>query len=407
MRPAIYYPWVYLKGGAERVLLELIHRSRHDWTLYTNHYEPNATFPEFADVRLVELPGVSVNRRISDVARAAITLMTQRLDMSRHDGLIVMSEGLGNLLAARSAVPTSCICLTPLKVAYDETTRAMFFRRHLRPHYRVALAAYKRVERPSWRSYVRVFCNSGEVRRRLIASRLVEPGRVEVAYHGVDSDRYRPDGRREPFFLLPGRIMWQKNVELAIRAWHEFKPSPGANPFRLVIAGMVDAKSRPYLEQMRADARGRDDIVFISSPSDAEMLDLYQRCWATVFPAASEDWGLVPLESMACGKPVLATDRGGPKESVVDGGTGFLRTADPMAFAGVLSTLAGMPAARMDQMSRAARERALQFPWGRFVQRIDEHVELLGMLREATRSRAQPRTAYALADATAVGARVE
>jgi glycosyltransferase involved in cell wall biosynthesis len=401
VRPAVYYPWVYLKGGAERVLLELIHRSRHEWTLYTNHYEPEATFPQFAGVPMVQLPGVSVNRRIPDVARAALRLLTQRFDVSRHDGLMVLSEGLGNLLAARSGVPTSCICLTPLKVAYDETTRAMFFRRRLRPHYRVALAAYKQVERPYWRRYVRVFCNSGEVRRRLIAARLVEPSRTEVAYHGVDADRYRPDGRREPFFLLPGRIMWQKNVELAIGAWHLFKPSPGANAFRLVIAGMLDAKSRPYLEQMRVDARGRDDIVFVTSPTDAELLDLYQRSWATVFPAASEDWGLVPLESMACGKPVLATDRGGPKESVVEGRTGFLRPANPVAFAGALRMLAGMPAAQMHAMSGAARERALQFPWRRFVQRIDDHVELLGLLHETTRGGAPVRTAFRLAGAAA------
>ena len=391
MNPAIYYPWVYLKGGAERVLLELIQRSRHDWTLYTNHYEPDATFPEFTDVPMVRLPGVSVNRGITDVARAAVTLMTQRFDVSAHDGLLVMSEGLGNLLAARSVVPTSCVCLTPLKVAYDETTRAMFFRRRLRPHYRLAFAAYKRLEKPTWRRYVRVFCNSGEVRRRLIASRLVEPGRAEVAYHGVDAERYRPDGRREPFFLLPGRIMWQKNVELAIDAWHRFKPTPEANEFRLVIAGMVDAKSRQYLEQMRINARGRPDIVFVCSPTDAELLDLYQRCHATVFPAASEDWGLVPLESMACGKPVLATDRGGPRESVLDGQTGLLLPAHASAFARAIAEIADLPGARMDEMAHAARERSLQFPWHRFVERIDEHVELLGMLRDASRSRPAER----------------
>jgi len=387
VKPALYYPWVYLKGGAERTLLELMRRSRNDWTLYTNHYEPEATFPEFASVPVVLLPRVSVDRSVANVARAAMTLMTQRFDLAHHDALMVMSEGLGNLLAARTYLPTSCICLTPLKVAYDETTRGMFYRRRLRLHYRVALAAYKRLEKPLWRRYVRVFCNSDEVRRRLLAARLVEPGRVEVSHHGVDAQRYRPDGRREPFFLLPGRIMWQKNVELAIRAWRIFKPASTDGPFSLVVAGMVDAKSRAYLEQMRADAQGRPDIVFISSPTDAELLDLYQRCHATVFPAASEDWGLVPLESMACGKPVLATDRGGPRESVIDGRTGFLRPNDPIAFGRALYDLANMPAERLDAMSRSARERALQFPWQRFVERIDEHVELLGLLHAAAKSR--------------------
>src|ERR1700682_982771 len=385
MKVALHYPWVYLKGGAERVLLELMSRSRHDWTLYTNRYEPESTFPEFASVRIVQLQEVSVRRTIRDVARAGMTMLTQRLDLTEHDALMVMSEGLGNLLAARSTIPTSCICLTPLKVAYDRETRKMFFRGRMRLHYRAAFAAYKHLDRPTWHRYIRVFCNSHEVRRRLLAAKLVEERRIEVAHHGVDTDRFRPDGRREPFFLVPGRIMRQKNIELATRASKGFKPSSDDNPFRLVVAGMVDVKSRPYLEQMRVNAEGRHDIVFVESPSDSELLDLYQSCHATVFPPANEDWGLVPLESMACGKPVLATDRGGPRESVIDGMTGFLRADHPHAFAAAMRDLASMAPSQWDAFSGRARERSYAFPWNRFVERIDEHVGLLGLLRAAGR----------------------
>ncbi len=390
MKVAIHYPWVYLKGGAERVLLELMNRSRHDWTLYTNRYEPESTFPEFKSIGIVQLQEVSVRRTIQDVVRAGLTMITQRLDLDEHDALIVMSEGLGNLLAARSTIPTSCICLTPLKVAYDRETRRMFFRGRLRLHYRAAFLAYRHLDRPTWHRYIRVFCNSHEVRRRLLAAHLVEERRIEVAHHGVDTDRFRPDGRREPFFLVPGRIMWQKNIELAIHAWKVFKPSPDDNPFRLVVAGMVDAKSRPYLEQMRVNAEGRHDILFVDSPTDTDLLDLYQSCHATVFPAANEDWGLVPLESMACGKPVVATDRGGPRESVIDGLTGFLRADHPHAFASAMRDLASMPPDTWDGFSARARERSYAFPWQRFVERIDEHVELLGLVRAAGRRSTWP-----------------
>jgi glycosyltransferase involved in cell wall biosynthesis len=107
-----------------------------------------------------------------------------------------------------------------------------------------------------------------------------------------------------------------------------------------------------------------------------------------VFPAPSEDWGLVPLESMACGKPVLAVDRGGPRESVIDGCTGLLRPNHPAAFANAMRTLARMPGEHLESMSHRARKRALQFPWQRFVERMDEHVELLGLLRAAGRGHA-------------------
>jgi glycosyltransferase involved in cell wall biosynthesis len=383
VKAAVYYPWVYVKGGAERMLVEMIRRSRHDWTLYTNHFEPDATFPELRDVRVVRLPEISVRRNIVQVARAGMTLLTQSLELDGSSSLFVVSEGLGNLLAIRARVPTSCICLTPLKVAYDRVTRDAFFHNRFRPHYRIAFELYKAFERPAWKRYRRIFCNSEEVKRRLLEARLVENERVEVAYHGVDADRFRHDGRRELFFLVPGRIMWQKNIQLAIRAWLRFKPDPNDNDYRLVIAGMVDMKSRPYLTQMRNEARGRDDIVFVESPSDSELLDLYQRCSAVVFPSLNEDWGLVALEAMACGKAVIAINRGGPRESVIHGQTGFLCDDDPRAFTRALHTVAQMPEPQLDVIATSARERALRFSWSSFVDRIDGHVNELAGIEEA------------------------
>jgi len=381
VRPALYYPWVYLKGGAERVIIELMKQSRHDWTLYTNHFEPDATFPELSDMRVVQLPEISVRRSIQTVARAGVTLMTQRIDFSKHDSLFVISEGLGNIVAARSPIPTSCICLTPLKVVYDAHTRKRFFAGRARPHYRVAFGLYRLADKRFWNSYIRVFTNSEEVRRRVVSANLVDSSRVEVTHHGVDTNRWRPDGRRERFFLVPGRMMWQKNIELAIDAWKRFKPEASDNDFSLVVAGMVDTKSRPYLEFLKAKAGGRTDISFVEGPDDGELVDLYQRSWAVVFPPTNEDWGLVPLEAMACGKPVIATRRGGPRESVIDGVTGFLRKDRPRSFAKAMETLAAMSSEELDLMATRARARALEFPWSRFVHRIDDHVDELAPLR--------------------------
>lgn len=381
MRPALYYPWVYLKGGAERVLLELMTRSSHDWTLYTNRFEPQATYPEFSDLRVETMAEISVRRNLWHVSRAGLTLVTQKPPFDRHDALIIVSEGLGNLMAARSAVPTSCVCLTPLKVVYDTYTNEQFFAGTRRPSrraaYRAAFWGYERVDRPTWRHYRRVFCNSHEVRARLLRAGLVEAERLEVAYHGVDTQRWHPAGRRERTFLVPGRIMWQKNIDLALEAWRRFQPRPGERGFRLLVAGMVDRKSEPYLQGLRARAADRPDVEFVVSPSDSELLDLYQRCWAVVFPALNEDWGLVPLEAMACGKPVLATDRGGPKESVVEGVSGFLRVDHPHFFAEAMGKLAALSEGELGLMARHCRDRAVEFPWESFVGRIDDHIEEL------------------------------
>lgn len=374
MRAALYYPWLYLKGGAERMILELLRRSSVDWTLFTNHFEPHATFPEFADLPVATLSEVPVERTILQVMRAATTIRFERLDLEGFDAALIASEGLGNLKAGRLGVPTSCLCMTPLKVAYDPLTRDRFVdgRRY---RYRAAFAAFRWVDRRTWRRYERVFCVSEEVRRRLLQERLVDETSVEVMHPGVDTSWFRPSDVHERYFLIPGRIMWQKNIELGLEAWRLFRSSGAAGGARLVVAGMVDRKSATYLARLRALADDGDDITFVANPSDDELLQLYRRCRAVVFTAHNEDFGLVPLEAMACGKPVIAPDRGGPRETVVDGVTGRLLPPTPEAFAEGLLGIATMRATSYAAMSRSARERAYEFGWDRFVSRIDAHIQ--------------------------------
>ena len=375
MRVALYYPWIYLKGGAERALYELVTRSRHSWTVYTNHFEPDATFPGFRELDVIKLPEISVRRNVRSVVSAALTVTLQSIDMSGHDAAVTFSEGLGNLVAMRLKIPTTCVCLTPLKVLYDDVTYQRFFDSQRRGHYRAALAVYQAVDRHTWRHYDRVFCISETVRERLLANHLIEEDRIEVLHPGVDHERFRPNGASEHLFLLPGRIMWQKNIELAIESWRFFKPHPSDNDYRLVVAGMVDAKSRPYLESLRQMVTWRDDVEFICSPDDETLHRLYRRALGVLFTAPSEDFGLVPLEAMACGKPVIAQRRGGPTETIIDGETGILTSGEPRAFAAAMKRLAGMSQMQLSAMQNDARARAVGFDWKYFVGRIDDHLE--------------------------------
>ena len=72
---ALYYPWIHLTSGAERTILELTGRSRHRWTLFTNHYDHARTFPGFRDRTVVELPRVPVDRGLLSVARAGFAIL--------------------------------------------------------------------------------------------------------------------------------------------------------------------------------------------------------------------------------------------------------------------------------------------------------------------------------------------
>jgi glycosyltransferase involved in cell wall biosynthesis len=128
------------------------------------------------------------------------------------------------------------------------------------------------------------------------------------------------------------------------------------------------------LAYLRETAQNRHDIEFVISPSDPVLHGLYANCYATLFPPFNEDWGMVPIEANAYGKPVIAVNRGGPLESQVHGKTGYLVPAEPEAFAKAMASLAD-DEQLVRTMGEQARQHALKYDWSRFVVRMDEVLE--------------------------------
>lgn len=379
LRICVYYPWLYLTSGSERTIVEIARRSRHEISIVTNEYQPDATFPELQALNVTVLSRVPVKRTIGAVAVAAWSILRQRLDVRRYDALLVVCEGLGDLVALRHPdLPAFCLCLTPLRIAFDpEYRRAYFSGRPILQSTAVRLgaAAFRMVDRIAWKRYRRVFPISAEIQRRIVSGRLAGPDRLQVLHPGVDTSRYRGSPvLRERIFFVPGRIMWTKNLELAIDAFKRFKATAAATDWRLWIAGIVDRKSTSYLDALRARAGSDPAVEFHVRPSDEWMVDTYRRCHATLFTAFNEDWGLVIIEAMAAGTPVIAFNRGGPREIVRHEVDGLLAEGTPEAFAAAMVRLVE-ERGLYDRLAGATESGAARFGWTPFVDALDRAIE--------------------------------
>jgi glycosyltransferase involved in cell wall biosynthesis len=379
VRFALYHPWIYLRGGAERVIGEVVRRSAHDWTIFTHHLERGATFPELNDAEIVALrPEVSVQRSLAPLLAVARVLAAARLPDVGASALLVSSEGLGDFVLNRNSLRAACYCHTPLKILHDEVTRERL--RHSSPAKAAALSvlgpAFTAADRRLWRRYRHVLVNSREVAGRVKRAGLVPGGPVEVLHPGVDVDRFsagEPPGGRSRTLVVAGRIMWQKNIELAIDAFGAAR-ARGLDA-ELVVAGAVDAKSVGYLAELRGRASAAAlPVRFETDVTDERMAELLSTCLAVVHPSPSEDFGISPVEAMAAGAPVLAVDAGGTRETVVDGKAGWLVPADTGRFADTMVAI-GASGDELAPMRAAARLRAADFAWGPFVTRIDEVME--------------------------------
>jgi len=150
---------------------------------------------------------------------------------------------------------------------------------------------------------------------RLVRNRIWEfyERDADVVYPPVNLDYYTPapDGGatpdEPPFDLIVSALVPYKRIDLAVKAY-----SRTGRALRIVGSGSL----APALRRIAGPT-----VTFLGRRSDDEIRELYRRCRLLVFPG-EEDFGLVPVEVQACGRPVVAYGRGGVAESVVDGETG-------------------------------------------------------------------------------------
>jgi glycosyltransferase involved in cell wall biosynthesis len=112
------------------------------------------------------------------------------------------------------------------------------------------------------------------------------------------------------YYLSVGRLAWAKRVDVIIRACNELKL-----PLKIVGVG----KEEEYLKSIAGPT-----IEFVGGVSDEQLAELYTRAKALIFCALDEDFGMVPVESMSYGTPVIGLAQGGVKETVIPGKTGIL-----------------------------------------------------------------------------------
>ncbi len=377
MKVAVYHPWIHMKGGGERILIELLRKSRHKITLFTSHYDRNSTFPDFKNFKVNEISRIPIKGELFRGLVFTAHLLLSKINLQKFDVLVISTGGIGELIAIRNrSKPILCICLTPLRIAHDMSIlQYKMGRKNLvsRQIYKISIFLYKILEKMAWEKFDRVICISGNVRKRVLSGKLIDRGKIMVSYPGVDFKKAETNGSFMHYFLYPSRFAYYKRHDLAIEAFKIFRKRNGGD-FKLVLAGGLSEKNKKYFDSIKTLAGNGNDIEIRTNVSDEEIRSLYKNCYCVLFCGMNEDWGMIPIEAGLYKKPVISVAEGGPLESVIDGETGFLVPARPWPLAMALENIVkDDKGVRM--MGEENFRNVIRFEWKKFIDDFDREIE--------------------------------
>ncbi|MGN6474472.1 MAG: D-inositol-3-phosphate glycosyltransferase [Mycobacteriales bacterium] len=234
----------------------------------------------------------------------------------------------------------------------------------------------------------RLIASTSDEAAQLVELYAADPSRVEIVAPGVDLQKFTPGGRIESrwrlgipadsvVLLFVGRIQPLKAPDVVLRTAAKLVESDPELRERLVVV-IVGGPSGTGLEAPEHLAKlavslGISDLVRFEPPAAQETLaDYYRAADLTMVPSYNESFGLVALESQACGTPVLAARVGGLATAVKDGVSGLLVDGhDPRDYAAAARSVIHVPARRV-ALAEGAVAHAAAFGWDATVDRVLE-----------------------------------
>jgi glycosyltransferase involved in cell wall biosynthesis len=309
MRVAIVHYWWLSNRGGEAVVSALA-RMFPDADLFVHVCDEalvrETLGPGFRG-RIVQsfiarLPGA---RRHYQKYLPLMPLASEQLDLSDYDLVLSSESGPAKGVITRPDALHICYCHSPMRYVWDmyhDYTRASGrIVRWLFP----PIAHYLRLwDRASADRVDHFVANSGFIAARI---RKLYRRDAAVVHPPVDVLAFDPGGPRGDHYLVLGQLVRYKRAELAVQAFNQL-----GLPLTVIGEG----------EQMRALQRlARPNVRLVGRQSFEAIRQQLQSCRALVFPGV-EDFGIVPVEAMAAGAPVIAYARGGACETVRDGVTG-------------------------------------------------------------------------------------
>ncbi len=306
---AIVHDWLTGMRGGEKVL-EVLCELYPNAVLHTLVHRPGtcSSSIERMEIRTSILQHLPFGRKKYQYYLPVYPFLTQTIDLRGFDLVLSSSHAVAKNVRVDGRATHICYCHTPMRYLWDQYDQ--YFGRGRAPAPMRFLMSMLREPLRRWdvsgaRAVDHFIANSEFVRERI---RRIYGCDAAVLHPPVDAGRYAIAPAGGDYYLVVSALVPYKRIDIAVEAFNRLGE-------KLVIVGSGG-------EGKRLQRKARGNITFAGWVPDEELGAWYRGCRALLFPG-EEDFGIVPVEAMACGKPVIALGRGGVTETVQDGITGL------------------------------------------------------------------------------------
>lgn len=309
LKVAVVHDWLVNYGGAERVvetILEIFPQA-DIYTLVYDEKKMGKSFPK-EKVKTTFIQKIPKATKLYTKLLPLMPLAFEELDLTNYDLVISSSSCCAKgVITSPNTLHISYVH-SPMRyiwdLYYDYKKKSNFLVKAFMTIFSKSLRIW---DVTSSRRIDVVIANSDYIKKRIKKCWGIDS---KVIYPPVEIEKYYPNGKEaEDFYVVFSRFVAYKRIDLAIEVCKELNR-------KLVVIG--DGEERENLKRL---ADNNKNIIFTGRISDEEVRDYLQRCKAMIF-CAEEDFGIIPVEAQACGRPVIAYGKGGALETVVNGVTG-------------------------------------------------------------------------------------
>ncbi len=366
MKIAIFYNLNF--GGAKRVVMDHaknLSKNGHKIDLYTTNHEKDAfdpspycrnvySFPFTCDSQIPFL-----KRAISDYKnffslKKLHQQIAAEIDSRKYDVVLVHPDKFTQapFILRFLKTPSAYYCQEPLRIVYEYSLRLKENVSLIKKIYEEITRWYrKRIDRQNVRSATLTIASCYHIRERMIESYEVYP---KVVYCAVDETIFRSieTKKKNQVFFVGSPDIWEDGLDLTQKA-----------------IKLIPPKIRPKLHIVSWKKANGERL------SEKELVKIYNESIATLCTSRLETFGLVPLESMSCRIPAIATKISGHRETIKDGKTGFLTDLDPQEIAEKLTLLIKNPEIAK-KMGINAREHIIKsWTWEKNIKELEKALQ--------------------------------